>query len=131
MFYYLFNHLVQILCFPKIIHWRFEVLKYFVRFYIGWSGERNNFIRVWKPLRDICILKALRERGKTKKRQYLLAVGLGCYKWYQVRHWTMCQRGDCSSKGVDTKWCASKDAGPRKGVNLVGVSHRLEKDAEP
>ena len=31
----------------------------------------------------------------------------------------MCQRGGCSSKGVDTRWYASKDAG-LKGVDLVG-----------
>ena len=41
---------------------------------------------------------------------------------------TMCQRGDCSPKGVDTRWCASKDAGPRRGVDLVAVPHRLKKE---
>ena len=27
----------------------------------------------------------------------------------------MCQRGGCSPKGVDMRWCASKDAGPEGG----------------
>ena len=31
------------------------------------------------------------------------------------RHWTMCQLSRCSLKGVDTRRCTSKDAGPRKG----------------
>ena len=31
------------------------------------------------------------------------------------------------SKGVDTRQCASKDAGPRRGVDLVRVPHRIEK----
>ena len=32
-----------------------------------------------------------------------------------IRHGAMCPRGDCSPKGVDTRWCASKDVGPRRG----------------
>ena len=31
-----------------------------------------------------------------------------------------------SLKGVDTRRCASKDAGPRRGVDLGAVPHRLE-----
>ena len=34
--------------------------------------------------------------------------------------------GGCPPKGVDTRRCASKDAGHRKGVELVVVLHRLE-----
>ena len=30
--------------------------------------------------------------------------------------------------GVDTRRCASKDAGALKGVDLVGVPHPLEKE---
>ena len=38
----------------------------------------------------------------------------------------MCQPSCCSPKGVDTKRCASKDAGPQRGVDLGAVPHRLE-----
>ena len=56
----------------------------FVRSHVGWGGERI-FIRVWKPLPSICILKTLKgsPKGKAQRGQYLLAVGLGHYKWYQ------------------------------------------------
>ena len=30
------------------------------------------------------------------------------------------------AKGVDTRQCASKDAGPQRGVDLVAVPHQLE-----
>ena len=39
----------------------------------------------------------------------------------------MCQQGGCSPKGVDTRWCASKDAGARRRVDLVRVPHRFDK----
>ena len=32
-------------------------------------------------------------------------------------------------RGVDTRLCASKDAGPQRGVNSEGIPHRLEKEA--
>ena len=38
----------------------------------------------------------------------------------------MCQPSRCSPKGVDTRRCASKDAGPQRGVDLGAVPHRLE-----
>ena len=38
----------------------------------------------------------------------------------------MCQQGGRALNGVDTRWCASKDARPRRGVDW-GVAHRLEK----
>ena len=41
----------------------------------------------------------------------------------------MCQSSRCSPKGVDTRPCASKDAGS-KGVDLVAVPHRLDKGGE-
>ena len=37
----------------------------------------------------------------------------------------MCQPSRCSPKGVDTRWCVSKDAGPQRGVDLVEVPHRI------
>ena len=52
-----------------------------MRSQVGWRGERTLFIRVRKPLPSRCILKTLRgsPKGKTKREQYLLAVGLGGY----------------------------------------------------
>ena len=38
----------------------------------------------------------------------------------------MCQSSCCSSKGVDTRRCASKDVRSQKGVDLRAVPHRLE-----
>ena len=58
-------------------------------------------------------------------------------KGIRARHRTMCQPFRCSPKGVDTRRCASKDAGPQRGVDLGAVPHRLEEgksaseDAEP
>ena len=58
-------------------------------------------------------------------------MNLGRYKWYQSQ--TPGDVGDVPAKrlfpewGVDTKSCASKNVRPRRGVDLVGVPHRLEK----
>ena len=53
-----------------------------VRSHIGWGGERNIPYKVWKPLPSRSILKTLRgsPKEKAQRRQYLLAVRLGCYK---------------------------------------------------
>ena len=41
---------------------------------------------------------------------------VGRYKnCIRARHQRMCQPSHCSSKEVDTRWCASKDAGPKWG----------------
>ena len=50
-------------------------------------GEETEtiFIRVWKPLLSRRVLKPGVE---AQREQYLLAVDLGHYKWYQS--WTMC-----------------------------------------
>ena len=49
-------------------------------------GEENEafFIRVWKSLPNRRIVKILRgiPKGKAQRGQYVLAVGLGCYKLY-------------------------------------------------
>ena len=50
-------------------------------------GEENGtfFTRVWKPLPSKRVLKTLRgsPKRKTQRGQYLLAVGLSYYSWYQ------------------------------------------------
>ena len=38
---------------------------------------------MWKPLSSRRILKILRFQVSPQRGQYPLAVGLGCYKWYQ------------------------------------------------
>ena len=85
-----------------------------VRSHVGWGGERNIQIRVWKPLPSRRVLKTLKGtlRGKAQSGHYLLAVGLGCYKWYRARHGAMCSEEVESRRGVDTRRCANKDAGP-------------------
>ena len=91
-------------------------------------GEENKppFIRVWKPSSSIRVLKPRGEARKGKPKEDNI-----CQRWIwvvtngiRVRHQTMCQPSLCSPKGVDTRRCASKDAGPSKGVDLVAVLHR-------
>ena len=84
-------------------------------------GEENEtfFIRVWKPLPSRRVLKpwGLRWYVTGQSGQYLLAVGLSCYKWYQIHtlsdvpakrlspeggeHETVCQQGCWLQRGVD------------------------------
>ena len=53
-------------------------------------GEKNEtpFIRVWKPLPRRRVLKILwgNLKGKAQRRQYLLAVCLGCYN-YAIKYY--------------------------------------------
>jgi len=53
-----------------------------VRSHIGWEEYKTFFIRVWKPLTSRRVLKTSRGslKGKAQRWQYLLEVGLGCYK---------------------------------------------------
>ena len=44
---------------------------------------KYSFIRVWKPLLSSRVLKTGILKEKSQRWQYLLAVGLSCYKWYQ------------------------------------------------
>ena len=41
--------------------------------------------------------------------------GPGSLQMVRARHWTMCQPSRYSPKGVDTRQCANKDAGPKEG----------------
>ena len=54
-----------------------------MRSHIGWEKNEASFIRVWKPLPSRLVLKTLRgsPKGKIQRGQYLLAVGLGRYKF--------------------------------------------------
>ena len=55
--------------------------------HIGWGGEQTTVYKVWKPspIPYQTRFKALRgsPKGKAQRGQYLLAVDLGRYKWYQ------------------------------------------------
>ena len=53
--------------------------------------------------------------------QYLLAVGLGRYKWYQSQTLGNVPARSSPEGGVDTRRCVSKDAGSRMG--WIGGSH--------
>ena len=95
---------------------------------------------MWKPSPGRHVLKALRESPKEKvqKGQYQLAVDLGCYKWYQsqtpdnVRQCVILlavlkvSSFSLFPRGVDTRRCASKDAGPKGRVDLGTIPHQLE-----
>ena len=76
-------------------------------------GERNEafFIRVWKHLSSKCVLTTLKGSPKGK------AVTNGI----RARHRATCERGSWALKGVDTRRCASKDAGTQRG--WIGGSH--------
>ena len=69
-----------------------------VRSHIGWGGDEAFFIRVWKPLLSRRVLKTLKgsPKGKGQEGQYLLAVGLSCYKWYQSQ-----TRGDVLARRLN------------------------------
>ena len=62
------------------------------------GGNEAFLLRVWKSLLSRRVLRTLREssKGKAQRGQYLLVVGLGCYKWYQMR-----QRWRWAHEGVD------------------------------
>ena len=88
---------------------------------------------MWKPLPSRRVLKTLRGSPKGKERgQYLLAVGLGRYKWYQSQ-----TPGDVPARrlfpegGRHDVGCASKDAGPRRWVDLVGSHIDWRKERVP
>ena len=66
--------------------------------------NKKHFNRHWSP-----------KVWRVQRGQYLLTIELGCYKWYQSQHRTMCQPSHCSLKGVDMRQCASKDTGPQRG----------------
>ena len=62
-------------------------------------------------------------KGKTQRGQYLLAMGLRSYKWYQSQTPSMCQQGGCSSKGGRHEACISKDAGCHGHARPGHVAH--------
>ena len=70
---------------------------------------------MWTPLPSIRVLKTLRRtrKGKAQREQYLLAVGLCCYKWYQIQ-----TLGGVSARmlGPETGWIVRSHIDWREGV---------------
>ena len=93
-------------------------------------GEENEafFIRVWKPLASRRVLKTLRgsPKGKTERGQYLLAVGLGRYKWYQsqvsgdVPARRLNLEGGWTQGGVPARMLGSEEGWIVGGPTLIG-----------
>ena len=87
---------------------------------------------MWKPLLNRRVLKTLRgsSKGEAQRGQYLLAVGLGCYKWYQSQ-----TLGDVPMRKLspEERWTRGgvpvRTLGPERGVDW-GVPHRLVKENE-
>ena len=95
-------------------------------------GEENEtpFIRVWKPFSNRCVLKTLREspKGKAQRGQYLLAVDLGRYKWYQSQTPDDVAARRLFPEGGQTRGRVSiRTLGPEGGGFWWGGPHRLEK----
>ena len=59
--------------------------EWIVRSHIGFRGERNILCKCVETSLQQMSFKTLRgsPKGKPQREQYLLAVNLGCYKWYQ------------------------------------------------
>ena len=71
--------------------------------------------------------------GKPERGQYLLAVDLSHYKWYQRQTLGEVPARRLFPEGVDTRRCAIKDAGPRRGGfggGPISIGERNE-DAGP
>ena len=95
-----------------------------------WRREQNILYRVWKSLSRIRDLKSLREssKGKVQRRQYLLMMGLGHYKWFQSQ-----TRGDVPVRRLSLEGdghevvCQQGCWAPKRGGLGVPHPHRLEK----
>ena len=69
-----------------------------MRSHIGLGVNEVFFIRVWKPLPSICVLRGSLG-GKTQKGQYLLGVGLGRYKCVKGQLCLVLTKTDTKPKG--------------------------------
>ena len=81
-------------------------------------GEQNTFGKGLETFSNRHILSFERKSERESQRgQYVLAVDLGCYKWYLVEPDTRRYASLLAvpQRGVDTRWYASKDVGPKGG----------------
>ena len=103
-----------------------------VRFHLGWEGERSILYKGWKLLPSIRILKNLSgsPKEKAQKGQYLLAVDLGCHKWYQSQ-----TLGDVLVRRLspEGKWTQGSVPTRRLGptTNRLENGTSANEDAEP
>ena len=67
------------------------------------------------PSRRVLITLRESPKGKPHRGQYLLAVDLSRYKWYQSQIPGDVPAGRLSPEGVDMRLCASKNVGPQRG----------------
>ena len=72
-----------------------------MRSHIGWRGNETFLYKGVKPLPSRRVKKTLRGslEGKAQIGQYLLVVGLGCYKWYQSQ-----ASGAVSARTLGPQW---------------------------
>ena len=79
------------------------------------EGIKPFLLRVWKPL-SMCF-KTLRGNPKEKAQrgQYLLAMGLGCYKWYQGQS----PGGVLATLGLQEGWIVRSYIGWRGERNIL------------
>ena len=91
-------------------------------------GNEAFFIKMWKHLPSRRILKTLRgsPKGKVRRGQYLLAVGLGSYKWYQSQTLNDVPVRRLSPKGCEHEAMCQQGRWPPKGW-IEGVPHQLKK----
>ena len=61
---------------------------------LGLKGVETSLKTCFKTLRE-------NSEGKVQREQYLLAVGLGCYKWYQSQSLSGVPARTLGLKGVD------------------------------
>ena len=96
-----------------------------MRSHVGWGGNETFFTRVWKPLPNRRVLETLRGslKGKAQRGQYLLAVGLDSYKWYQRQ-----TPDDVSVRRLIPEEGWSRGGVPTSSGVDWGVPHRLEKE---
>ena len=87
---------------------------------------------MWKPLLDKNILKTLREdsKGRAQRGQYLLAVSLGGYKWYQGQTPGNMPAMMLGSGGVDCeipRWLGTRTNIFLQGYGNVSLSRHVLK----
>ena len=112
--------------------------KWIVRPHMVGEEDETFFIRVWKPLPNIYVLKTSRgsPREKVQTGQYLLAVNLGCYKWYQkqtpgnVPTGRLSPEGEWTWGGVPARTLSLKTGG-LECPKLIGEGNECQRGRWP
>ena len=81
--------------------------------HISWGGEQITICVETFPYQTC--FKVLRKSGKNQRGQYLPEVDLSRCKWYHSQSPDDVPAFSPFPVGVDTRRCASKDAGPQRG----------------